>query len=98
MDSLENKINLKIREIIYTDILPSLSEHNGTLVIEKVRVEKDSVYVLIDYKGACDGCSSASSTIDMIENYLAEELLDLYNYSGSIRVESKSVLRQILKG
>jgi NifU-like protein len=72
-----------VEQVLDEFVRPQLAADGGSVEVDDIEVEDDTVNVVINYGGACRGCASATTgTLGFIEKMLQEKL------DSSIRVFS----------
>lgn len=93
---LTNKILATVKSVIETDIVPALAEHAGSCRLVQVDIHPKVVVVVIDYEGTCSHCHMGEQTLEMIKNYLTEELRTICNWKGRVNVISSSLYEEVM--
>lgn len=80
------ELRAKIEQLLEEDINPSIAIHEGKCNLIDVYDWGTTLLIVVDYEGSCVGCSSASSTLAFITNFIKEDLAETEGFNGVVDV------------
>jgi Fe-S cluster biogenesis protein NfuA len=82
------QLRFKIEQLLEEDINPAIAIHDGRCNLVDVYDWSDTgvIMIVVEYEGSCTACSSASSTLAFITNFIKEDLAETEGFKGAVDV------------